>query len=35
MATQFIVVEVILTIWLVLFAYLIDKEARRESMVIQ
>jgi hypothetical protein len=35
MAPQFIVPEVILTLWLVLFAYLIDKEARRESTIIQ
>jgi hypothetical protein len=34
MATQFIVPEVIMTIWLVGFAYLIDKEARRESMIL-
>jgi hypothetical protein len=27
--------EVILTLWLVLFAYLIEKEARRESTIIQ
>jgi hypothetical protein len=35
MAPQIIVPEVILTLWLVLFAYLIDKEARRESTLIQ
>lgn len=31
MATQFIVAEIIMTIWLVVFGYLIDKENKKES----
>ena len=35
MATQFIVAEVIMTIWLVVFAFLIEKEGEREISGLQ